>query len=40
ASEGKLVPTVSHTFALAQAKEAHVQSESGRTRGKIVLELR
>jgi len=40
ASEGKLVPAVSHTFPLERAKDAHVQSESGRTRGKIVLELR
>jgi NADPH:quinone reductase-like Zn-dependent oxidoreductase len=40
ASQGKLVPTVSHTFPLAQAQDAHVQSESGRTRGKIVLKVR
>jgi NADPH:quinone reductase-like Zn-dependent oxidoreductase len=36
----KLVkPFVSHTFSLADAKSAHVQSESGRTRGKIVLQV-
>jgi NADPH:quinone reductase-like Zn-dependent oxidoreductase len=35
---GELVtPTVSHTFTLQQVKDAHVQSETGRTRGKIVL---
>jgi NADPH:quinone reductase-like Zn-dependent oxidoreductase len=31
---------VSHTFPLERAKEAHEQSESRSTRGKIVLELR
>lgn len=40
ASQKKLVPVVSYTFPLARAKDAHVQSESGRTRGKIVLEVR
>lgn len=32
-------PVVTHTFTLDQVKEAHVQSETGRTRGKIVLSL-
>jgi NADPH:quinone reductase-like Zn-dependent oxidoreductase len=37
---GELVtPTVSHTFTLAQVQDAHVQSETGRTRGKIVLRV-
>jgi NADPH:quinone reductase-like Zn-dependent oxidoreductase len=30
-------PTVSHTFTLDRVRDAHVQSETGRTRGKIVL---
>jgi NADPH:quinone reductase-like Zn-dependent oxidoreductase len=34
---GDLRPIVSHTFALAQAADAHRQSETARTRGKIVL---
>ncbi|HYO75053.1 MAG TPA: NADP-dependent oxidoreductase, partial [Thermoanaerobaculia bacterium] len=40
AALAKLVtPTVSHTFTLDRAADAHVQSESGRTRGKIVLKV-
>ncbi|HEX8252219.1 MAG TPA: NADP-dependent oxidoreductase [Thermoanaerobaculia bacterium] len=40
AALAKLVtPTVSHTFTLDRAADAHVQSESGRTRGKIVLTI-
>lgn len=35
-----VTPTVSHSFDLAAAKDAHIQSESGRTRGKIVLKLK
>lgn len=33
----KIKTTVSHTFNLDQAAEAHTQSQTGRTRGKIVL---
>jgi NADPH:quinone reductase-like Zn-dependent oxidoreductase len=36
---GALEPMVSHRFALADVAEAHRQSETRRTRGKIVLEL-
>ena len=39
ADEGKLRPTVSLTFALDRAAEAHEASEAGHTRGKIVLEV-
>jgi len=38
-SEGKLKPTLGATFPLADARRAHEQSESGHTRGKIVLEV-
>jgi NADPH:quinone reductase-like Zn-dependent oxidoreductase len=34
-----VTPTVSHTFTLDQVRDAHVQSETGRTRGKIVLKV-
>jgi NADPH:quinone reductase-like Zn-dependent oxidoreductase len=37
---GELRPVVSHSFPLDQVAEAHRQSETGRTRGKIVLEVR
>lgn len=37
---GDLQPIVSHLLALEQAPEAHRQSETARTRGKIVLEVR
>lgn len=37
--EGTLRPVVTHTFPLARAPEAHRQSETGHTRGKIVLEV-
>jgi NADPH:quinone reductase-like Zn-dependent oxidoreductase len=37
---GHLRPVVSHLLPLADAAEAHVQSETRRTRGKIVLEVR
>ena len=40
AERGQLKPTVSQTFTLDEAREAHVQSETGRTRGKIVLRVR
>jgi NADPH:quinone reductase-like Zn-dependent oxidoreductase len=33
-------PVVTHTFTLEDVKAAHVQSETGRTRGKIVLKVR
>jgi NADPH:quinone reductase-like Zn-dependent oxidoreductase len=36
---GRLTPTVSHTFALDRASDAHIQSETGHTRGKIVLKI-
>ncbi len=32
-------PVVTHTFTLEQVKEAHLQSETGRTKGKIVLKV-
>jgi NADPH:quinone reductase-like Zn-dependent oxidoreductase len=37
---GDLRPIVSHLLPLDQVAEAHRQSETGRTRGKIVLEVR
>jgi NADPH:quinone reductase-like Zn-dependent oxidoreductase len=37
---GHLRPILSHLLPLAQAAEAHVQSETRSTRGKIVLEIR
>jgi len=37
--DGKLTATVSHTFKLEQAKAAHEQIATGRTRGKIVLQV-
>jgi NADPH:quinone reductase-like Zn-dependent oxidoreductase len=37
---GHLRPIVTHTLPLAEAAEAHRQSETRRTRGKIVLEVR
>ena len=36
---GEIRPIVSHRFPLAQAAAAHEQSETGRTRGKIILEI-
>ncbi|MCG3122169.1 MAG: 2-haloacrylate reductase [Phycisphaerales bacterium] len=36
---GALKPTVSHVFPLDQAGKAHEQSQTGHTRGKIVLEV-
>jgi NADPH:quinone reductase-like Zn-dependent oxidoreductase len=39
ADAGKLRPTVSLTFALDRAAEAHQASEAGHIRGKIVLEV-
>jgi NADPH:quinone reductase-like Zn-dependent oxidoreductase len=37
---GDLRPVVTHRFGLDQVADAHRQSETGRTRGKIVLEVR
>jgi NADPH:quinone reductase-like Zn-dependent oxidoreductase len=37
--EGELRPIVSHVFSLDRAAEAHLQSETRSTRGKIVLEV-
>jgi NADPH:quinone reductase-like Zn-dependent oxidoreductase len=37
---GRVRPIVSHLLPLDQAPDAHRQSETGRTRGKIVLEVR
>jgi len=37
---GKIKPYVSKTFALEDVAKAHAQSETGHTRGKIVLEIR
>lgn len=39
AESGHLAPTVSQVFPLAEAKEAHRLSESGRVRGKLVLRI-
>jgi NADPH:quinone reductase-like Zn-dependent oxidoreductase len=39
AEEGKLRPTVSLTFSLDRAAEAHHASEAGHMQGKIVLEI-
>ena len=39
AGEGKLRPTLSLTLSLDRAADAHKASESGHTRGKIVLEV-
>lgn len=36
---GKVRPEVSHTFPLAEAAKAHQQSQTGHTRGKIVLKV-
>lgn len=36
---GHVTPTVSHVFPLAQLADAHRQSESGRTRGKIAIQI-
>jgi NADPH:quinone reductase-like Zn-dependent oxidoreductase len=38
--DGHIRPVVSHRFPLDQAPEAHRQSETRRTRGKIVLDVR
>jgi NADPH:quinone reductase-like Zn-dependent oxidoreductase len=35
----KLLPLIEHRFSLEQIVDAHVQSQSGRTRGKIVIEV-
>ena len=35
----QLIPFIEHRFSLAQIVEAHLQSESGHTRGKIVIEV-
>lgn len=37
--EDKLLPLIEHRFKLEQIVEAHIQSQSGRTRGKIVIEV-
>src|SRR5271157_5665324 len=39
ADEGKLKPVIDRVYRLDQARAAHDQSESERTRGKIVLEI-
>jgi NADPH:quinone reductase-like Zn-dependent oxidoreductase len=39
-AEGHIRPIVSHLFPLADAADAHVQSETRSTRGKIILEVR
>jgi len=36
---GQLVPTVSKVYPLADVQEAHLMSESGRVRGKLVLSV-
>lgn len=35
----KLIPLIEHRFSLEQIVDAHKQSQSGRTRGKIVIEV-
>ena len=40
ADKGKLKPTVSLTFPLERASEAHQASQAGHARGKIVLDIR
>ena len=37
---GKVKPVIDRVFPREQAAEAHQASESGRTRGKLVLEVR
>jgi NADPH:quinone reductase-like Zn-dependent oxidoreductase len=37
--EGKVKPVVGHEFALTDVAKAHEQSETGHTRGKIVLRV-
>ncbi len=39
ADDGKLKPVIDRVYPLDQAQAAHDQSKSGRTRGKIVLEI-
>jgi NADPH:quinone reductase-like Zn-dependent oxidoreductase len=39
ADSGRLRPTVSRTFSLDRARDAHQASQEGHTRGKIVLEV-
>ena len=39
ADEGRLKATISQTFPLDNAREAHELSQHGHTRGKIVLEV-
>ena len=39
ADSGRLRPTISRTFPLELAREAHQASHEGHTRGKIVLEV-
>ena len=39
ADEGKVRPSLTRTFPLDRAQEAHDASEAGHTRGKIVLEI-
>ena len=36
---GQLTPLIEHYFSLEQIVDAHVQSQSGRTRGKIVIDV-
>lgn len=36
---GQLKPAISHTFSLKELPDAHRQSESGRTRGKIAIQI-
>ena len=39
ADAGKVRPSLTRTFPLDRAREAHEASEAGHTRGKIVLEV-
>ncbi|MFT6987096.1 MAG: NADPH:quinone reductase-like Zn-dependent oxidoreductase [Psychromonas sp.] len=35
----QLTPLIEHRFSLEKIAQAHLQSQSGRTRGKIVIEV-
>ncbi|MCK5343446.1 MAG: zinc-binding dehydrogenase, partial [Candidatus Heimdallarchaeota archaeon] len=38
-TEGKLIPLIDRTYNLEEIRDAHVYSESGRARGKIVIKV-
>jgi alcohol dehydrogenase len=39
ADQGELRPVIEHVYPLEDARQAHEQSQTGRTRGKIVLRI-